>query len=154
MLYAVLIAGHSWLRWIVVASALIALGRALSGLYAKRPWQRLDQVLARIWVGAVDLQLTAGFALYFGVSPVADLARRNLRAAWEQPALRFFGLIHPLVMLAAFVATHATWIWVRRTDHAPDRFRRLALGVSGALLLVFAAVPWPFLDYGRPLLRP
>lgn len=151
MLFAVLLALHSWCRWIVVGLTLLVVLRCASGWLRAATWTSLDAGLARLWVGAVDLQVSIGLLLYFTASPTAAAARQSLRVAWTDGWLRFFGIVHPAAMLSAAALAHAAWVWARRTeDH---RFRRLGLGALGALTLIALAIPWPFLPYGRPLAR-
>lgn len=101
----------------------------------------------------VDLQALAGMTLYFACSPVARLARTDAARALRDPSLRFFGLLHPVAMALVFVTTHATWVSVRRAKEARLRYRRLAIGAFGALVLLLLAIPWPLASYGRPLSR-
>ncbi|MBX3198890.1 MAG: hypothetical protein KF850_24670 [Labilithrix sp.] len=155
MFLAVLLTLHSWTRWAVVASLVVVVARSVRAWATRRPWTPPDATVARAWVGAMDLQLALGFTLYFVGSPMAEIARHDLRAAWAAGhALRFFGLIHPACMFVAFMLTHATWISARRTELDRERFRRLALGSLVTSVLVAVAIPWPFLSYGRPLVRP
>lgn len=154
MLLAVLLTIHSWFRWAVVISTLILGARCASGWIRKRRWTSVDAAFGRAWVGALDLQVSLGLLLYFTASPMAAAARQNFRSAWTNDWLRFFGIVHPLSMLTAALVMHAAWTWARRTEDASnERFRRLGLGVLGALVLVALAIPWPFLPYGRPLAR-
>lgn len=154
MLLAVLLTLHSWCRWAVVLSTLAAGARCASGWVRGRRWTPLDARFARAWVGAIDLQMSLGMLLYLSASPLAAIARRDLAAAWLDPWLRFFGILHPVAMLAATSVAHASWIWARRADEgARDRFRRLGLGVLATTVIVGGAIPWPFLPYGRPLAR-
>jgi hypothetical protein len=154
MLLAVLLTLHSWIRWAVVASMIAVVVRAGMGWSAKRPWTSKDASLGRVWVGAVDAQVSVGFVLYFIASPMAAIARQDLAAAWRDESLRFFGILHPLMMVVVAIVTHAAWIWVRRTEVGTERLRRLTLGALGALAFLMLAIPWPFLAYGRPLTRP
>jgi hypothetical protein len=144
---------HSWLRWLVLATAGAVLARCAYALAARRPWSSFDRALARAWVGATDVQLAVGLVLFSSASPLAAAARRDVVPAWGEPALRFFGFLHPALMVAVVVATHATWIAARRVDGARARFRRLGFGATGAVALLVAGVPWPSLPYGRPLVR-
>lgn len=154
MLLFVLLTIHSWFRWAVVLSTLTVGARYARGWIRRRSWTPTDSALARAWVGAIDIQVSLGLLLYFTASPLADIARQDLRGAWSDDSLRFFGILHPLSMLAAAFVAHAAWIWTRRTeDGANGRFRRLGLGVLGVLVLVVLAIPWPFLSYGRPVTR-
>jgi hypothetical protein len=94
-----------------------------------------------------------GMGLYLVGSPLAAMARQDVRAAWSEPSLRFFGLLHPALMVLAVASTHVTWVWARRAARDEERFWRLVRGVVATALLISLAMPWPFLAYGRPLVR-
>jgi hypothetical protein len=138
----------------VLGATCVVGARCAWGFAARRGWSLRDAALARAWVAAIDVQVLLGMLLYFFASPQAAIARQSLRWAWADPSLRFFGIQHPLAMLAVAASTHVSWVWARRTDGATrERFRRLGLGVLGTLVLILAAIPWPSLTYGRPLAR-
>lgn len=151
--YVWLLFGHSCVRWAVVVTAIVAASSAVRGLRAARAWTDRDARIARALVGALDLQVVLGMVLYFSASPLAAITRANPAAAASDPILRFFGIIHPLLALSAFVVVHASWIAVRRSDDDRTRFRRFAIGSALALALVVLLVPWPPLLHGRPLVR-
>ncbi len=152
-MYIVLLSIHSWLRWAVLSSTLASAAFATRNLYKTSPWTDGASRLARVWVSMVDLQALVGTTLYFGCSPVAELARTSPSSALREPSLRFFGLLHPIGMALVFVLTHATWIAVRRERLARVRYRRWAMGASSAVALLALAIPWPHASYGRPLFR-
>lgn len=154
MLHALLLWLHSWFRWAVVVTTLVVGARCAWAWASGRSWSQRDAARARVWVSVLDTQVLLGMLLYFFASPQAAIARQSLRAAWSDPSLRFFGIQHPLSMLAAAAIAHASWVWARRTDDATrEPFRRLGLGILAAIVLILLAIPWPFLTYGRPLTR-
>jgi hypothetical protein len=158
VVYELLLISHSFTRWWLLACSLLTSGYALVRALSRRGWSAGDQRVARVFVASVDLQVLLGLSLYLAASPLARAARalwsaRGWGALWADPRLRFFGIIHPtLMLLGAFVA-HASWVGVRRTEDARARRRRLAAGAALALALFLAAVPWPFLGHERPWFR-
>jgi len=154
MLLDALLVLHSWIRWAVVVATILLAARCGARWIAKRRWTALDATFGRAWVSAIDIQIAVGLLLYFTASPQAAAARRNLRLAWADDGLRFFGILHPTVMVFAASVMHAAWIWTRRAeDGSNERFRRLGMGVLAVMVLLLLAIPWPFLPYGRPLAR-
>src|SRR4051812_46272799 len=138
---------HSFTRWAVLASSVaMALG-GLTGAVWNRAWGVRDRVIARVFVASVDLQVLLGLSLYLGVSPIARAARAlwasaGLVALWSEHELRFFGILHPALMLLAACITHASWLAARRTERAGERHRRLGSGAALALAVFLAAIPW------------
>ncbi len=152
-LYDLLLVAHSALRWGVLGSCLCLLVHASFRALSSHEGSPADTLLARIFVGFVDLQLTVGLALYFALSPLAALARSDLAIAWSHPTLRFFGFLHPFLAITSFVVAHAMSVAARRAQKASARHLRLAVGSGLCLFVYLLMIPWPFLDYGRPWLR-
>ena len=152
-LHELVLALHGLTRWIVLAAAAGAEVLALHGLWAARDFGVWDRRVARALVASIDLQVSLGLTLYLLVSPLARLARANLHAAWHTPALRFFGLVHPCLALAAALAAHAGWIAARRAPNTVARHRCLAMGAAAVLMLLVFAIPWPGSSTPRPPLR-
>lgn len=151
--HEIVLALHSLTRWLVLAATAGAFVVGLHGIRSARDFGAWDRRVARIMVASIDLQVSLGLTLYFLVSPVARLARADLRAAWNEPSLRLFGLLHPCLAVAAAVAAHAAWIAARRAPRAAAAHRWLALGAAAALTLLAFAIPWPGSATPRPLLR-
>jgi hypothetical protein len=100
---------------------------------------------------ALDVQLLIG-AVLFIKSPITILGIHELDLTLASPALRFYTFVHPLLMLAAIALVHIAWVRIRRRSESSSPHRHAAVFFGLALLLLLAAIPWPFLPYGRPLL--
>ncbi|WP_163777344.1 hypothetical protein [Myxococcus vastator] len=153
MLYSGVLLLHSWLRWGVVVLGVLALARALVGWARGRDWTSSDRRLQRVFVSAFDTQMLLGMTLYFALSPITPRSMDALRMSMSIGHLRFFGLEHPLLMLLALTAAHATSAMSRREAPSRSRHRTWAVGLLLAMLFVALAIPWPGLSHGRPLLR-
>jgi hypothetical protein len=160
VVYEVLLVAHSFVRWGVLAACVLTAARGLGNVAgsARRGWTARDHGVGRAFVASVDLQVLLGMSLYFGVSPLARAARAlwstgGFSALWAEPALRFVGVIHPLLALLAAAVAHTAWILVRRSEQAGTRHARLGWGAALSALLLLAAVPWPFLGHERPWFR-
>jgi hypothetical protein len=149
---------HSFTRWAVLSSSIATALGGLTGAVTDRAWVARDRIIARVFVACVDLQVLLGLSLYFGVSPTARAARvlwasAGLGGLWADHELRFFGIIHPTLVLLAACTTHASWVAARRTERADERHRRIGIGAALALAVFLAAIPWPFLGHERPWFR-
>lgn len=151
--HELVLALHSLTRWLVLAAAASAEILALHGVWSAREHGAWDRRAARALVALMDLQVGLGLTLYSLVSPAARLARADLHAAWDNPVLRLFGLVHPCLALSAALAAHATWIATRRAPNAVARHRCVGLGAAAVLVLLACAIPWPGSATPRPLLR-
>jgi hypothetical protein len=149
---------HSWTRWAVLFSGVATALAGLTGAARERAWSARDAAIARVFVASVDVQVLLGLSLYFGVSPLARMARAvwtsvGLGGLWAYHELRFFGLIHPLSMLLGAFVTHASWVLARRTERSGARHRCVGAGAALALAIFLAAIPWPILGHERPWFR-
>ncbi|OON66994.1 hypothetical protein [Hymenobacter sp. CRA2] len=150
-MYVLLLTLHSWFRWAVLAGLLLALGRAGRGWLGQRPFRPLDNTLRHSAATLAQVQLMLGYALYFS-SPLVASFRQSARLATSDA--RFFGLLHVLLMtLAVVVLTIGSALAKRRATDAA-RFRTMTLWFAAALLIMLAAIPWPFSPLAnRPLFR-
>jgi hypothetical protein len=150
--YPTVLTIHSWLRWVALLLAIAATINALRtdhDLSERPPGARLDT----LFMAAVDLQVLFGLLLYFGLSPFTMEAFGDFGAVMENPGLRFWTIEHITAMLSVNVLVRVGRVLAlsARTPAARRRRRAIAFGV--ALLVMLAGIPWPGLDYGRPLFR-
>ena len=153
IMYEPLVILHSWLRWVVLLLALLALGRAIAGWSGGRPWTPADDAAGKWFTIALDLQVLIGLVLYVFLSPHTLAALGNLAETMRDSASRFWAVEHLVGMIAGAALVHVGRVRVRKT---PDSRRRhtLALVFFGLALVVIAAtIPWPFVPAARPLFR-
>jgi hypothetical protein len=145
---------HSWLRWAVLLTGLVAWLRAVGGKTARRPWTPQDELWGLLLTISVDLQFLVGLVLYFFLSPITRLGLRNFAAAMQINVARFFTIEHLIGMIAAIALVHIARVKIRKATDA-DRKHRLAIVLYGiALVLMIISIPWPGLPVSRPLFRP
>jgi hypothetical protein len=152
-LYVIVLFTHSYLRWILILAVAGLLVRSLNGWLGGRLWTPVDETLHKAVLGLTDLQFLLGLALYVGLSPVA-------RAFWSSPglgmktaALRFFGVEHVFSMLIAIAVLHVGRARSKRALEVRQRQRVVFVSLVAAFVLFLVSTPWPFLPYGRPLVR-
>jgi hypothetical protein len=145
---------HSWLRWAVLLTGLVAWVRAIGGKTARRPWTPQDELWGLLLTVSVDLQFLVGLVLYFFLSPITRLGLRNFAAAMQINVARFFMIEHAIGMIAAIALVHIARVKIRKATDA-ERKHRLAMVLYGiALVLTIISIPWPGLPVARPLFRP
>lgn len=148
-MYSWLLAAHAWVRWVVVLAGLAVVAKAARGGAA---WAPGGDRLARIFVGAFDLQMTLGLLLYLAVSPITRAAFGDMGAAMKDDVLRYWAVEHATGMIVAVVLAHIGHARIRRLP-APARAGAALRWFGAALALLLITIPWPFMPYGRPLLR-
>jgi mono/diheme cytochrome c family protein len=144
---------HSFIRWAVLALFAAVLVRALLARRSPRPWTPTDERVHKALLSAADLQFALGVWLYLVVSPITSAFFAAPRAAMKVTALRFFGIEHVLAMVLAVVVLHVGRIRSTREPDPAHRHRRVYRWTLASFLLVLVGVPWPFMPYGRPLVR-
>jgi len=67
---------------------------------------------------------------------------------------RFFTIEHSLMMLLAWILVHVGRTSAKRAATDAAKHKKMLLFFGLALLLILAAIPWPFrTEIARPLLR-
>jgi hypothetical protein len=152
-MYTALLTVHSYLRWVVLLLALLAIARAISGVTQRRPWTPADDAAAK-WFGmSLDTQMLIGLILYFFLSPFTMSAWDDLGAAMRDATVRFVVIEHQVGMIIAVALTHIGRARIRKATDSSRR-HRLALIFFGLTLVVMAvSIPWPGRPGGRELFR-
>jgi len=151
--YPIALLVHSWARWAVLGLLVAVVIRAWRGRTGFGSWTPLDERLHVALVGVTDLQLLVGLWLYFGASPFARAFLTDLGNAIHVRELRFFGLEHATIMLAAVAFVHVGRVRSKRAADPLQRHRRVFAWTLTALLFVLSSIPWPYFPVARPLFR-
>lgn len=151
-MYSLMLLAHSWLRWLVLAAAVVAVVRAFNGRRTG-VWSPADERVGRLLTTLFDVQILIGLLLYFLVSPFMATVREHLSEAMRNDAMRYWLVEHPFGMVVAVALTHIGRARIRKSAD-PRRKHRLALVFYGLALVAAAlSLPWPGTATGRPLFR-
>ena len=142
---------HSWLRWLVIGTALWTILR--SAMASGRPWTPADSRSLRIFTIVLDVQMLLGLLLYFVLSPIMKAALSNMGETMRHAGPRFFAVEHVFGMVIAIALAHIGAIKVRKAANDARRHRLALIFVGLALLAIFLSIPWPGTPAGRPLFR-
>jgi hypothetical protein len=153
-IYPLVLFLHSLTRWVIVIgglwlilAAISSLGRTSSADVSpvRVPW--------RVYMGGLHLQFLLGLLLLF-ISPLALAAWADMGGAMKVRPLRYFAVEHTTMMVVAFVIAQMGSIRARKAMDAA-RAARVSLAFGGiSLVLILAAIPWPFFgEIARPWLR-
>lgn len=153
LLHALVLFLHSYQRWLVLGLALAVTTRALAGLRSPRAWSASEDRLHAAFVWSMRIQFILGVLLYVVLSPISEAFYENLPGALKVSDLRFFGLEHALMMFVAVAIADSGRARSKRSADAIRRRRGVCLTAGIPLLLMLAAVPWPFMPAKRPLFR-
>ena len=129
---------HSLTRWLVLSSLLYSLARGFRGLALKKAFTPVDDAVRHITATIAHVQLVIGYFLYF---------------EGPHPGL-FFRVIHVSLMTLAIVLITAGSSLAKRQAADRAKFRTMVLWFGLALLIIGAAIPWPFSPLAqRPYIR-
>jgi hypothetical protein len=143
---------HSLLRWVVVLTALIAVGRAVRGWSGRRPWTPADAAAARWFVMAMTGQFVLGVLLWAALSPYGAAGFSDMAATMKDPTRRFWAVEHVTMMIVALGVAHVGAARVRKATEDVRRHRSASIFFGLALVLVLVAIPWTGPD-ARPWIR-
>lgn len=142
-MYQILTFCHNFMRWLVLASLLIAIFQACRGYFFKGVFSRTDNAI-RHWTATIaHIQLMIGMVLYFQ-SPLIKYFLNDFKKAMDTFDLLFFGLIHGLLMLTAVVLITIGSARSKRRTMDRDKFRTMLTWFAVAFIIIFIAIPWPF----------
>jgi hypothetical protein len=151
-MYSVVLALHSWNRWITLALAVAAFISAFQDhtTLSERPkGYRWDTFL----MASVDLQVLFGLLLYLGLSPMTRAALTDFSSAMRTPAVRYWALDHAALMFGAVVLVRLGRILPMTAKTAAARRSRRLICFGLALAIMLAGIPWPGMSVARPLFR-
>jgi len=152
MVYAALLTIHSWLRWLVLLAGITAFVRAAVGASGRKPWTPSDDRAGFWFVTSLDIQALLGIIMYAFLSPLTHAAFADIGAAMKDSVLRFWIVEHTFGMIVGLAFAHVGRVRARKTDSL-RRHRVVAIFFGLALVAILAAIPWPGMPAGRPLLR-
>jgi hypothetical protein len=150
-MYHILIVLHSYVRWFVLLSLIIAVYKAFSGYFSDKAFTKGDNAIRHWTATFAHIQLMIGMILYFQ-SPVIKYFFKNTGSAGAEYS--FFGMIHSTLMLVAVVIVTIGSAMAKRKETGKAKFKTMLLWYSLALVIIFIAIPWPFSPFAnRPYLR-
>ena len=140
---------HSWTRWIVLISLIYFFIRCLKGWFKGEAWGSSEAFFMNAFHQAYGFQVLFGLTLWFALSPMVHAFFLNPDLISQKP-FSFWAVRHPGEMLFGFLLFE---ILAYRSKRSVHRFRSYAITFGVILVILVSAIPWPWLDVGRPLFR-
>lgn len=142
---------HNLLRWAVIILGLWTLINGLTGYFGKRKYTANDNRSNLFFMISCDIQLLIGLVLYFNNGWFDKL--KDMSYTMKDPYARFFTMEHLTQMLLAWVLVHIGRAVVKKGATDAIKHKRMIIYFGLAIVLIIAAIPWPFRPIiGRPLL--
>ena len=152
-MYNFLLLSHSWLRWVVLILAILAIYRNYEGFSSGRKWTATDKKFNAFFIGSLHLQLVIGLILYSGVSPMMATIFTDMKAAMKNRELRFWGVEHITGMIIGIIIAQIGSIKAQKQPSDAGKFRTAFFWFLAAILLILAMIPFGIWNPDRPLFR-
>lgn len=153
-MYTILLALHSFTRWLVLSSLLFAIFRGYRGWLLSKPYSKFENAVRHITATVAHIQLVLGLWLYL-ISPIVSYFIHNFSTAMHERAIRFFGMEHITMMLIGITLITIGSAKAKRKTTDSEKFKTTAIWFTIALLIILSSVPWSFSPLiSRPNFRP
>ena len=142
-MYPIILATHSLTRWLILISLLYAIYRAYKGWISKNAFSPLDNFSVNLTVIIAYIQLAEGLWLYF-TSPIIDYFLHHFKEAVPRNEIRFFGMEHAVVMIAAIIVITIGSVKSKRKITDKEKYKTMAIWFSIGMLMILSSMPLPF----------
>jgi hypothetical protein len=145
---------HNLLRWIIFILLLVSIIKAYSGWKGKKIFSAGD---AKVWLFTmIASHVTLLLGLYQWLMGRYGLLTFEIpegTSRMKDTFIRFFQVEHPVSMLLAIVFITLGRGMAKKQVSDTDKYRKAFIYFLLGLILILAAVPWPFRGevIGRPL---
>jgi len=146
-MYTGLLHLHSVLRYVALLLLLIAIINSFMGWMKKGHYNKKDNQIGLFTLIGVHIQLLVGLALFF-ISPYVQFS--GFGEVMKDPHLRFWTVEHSSLMLVAITLITIGRSGVKKTTNPIAKHKRIVIFYGLGLLLILAAIPWPFSTIARP----
>jgi hypothetical protein len=134
---------HSFLRWALLLLMLVSIVKAAMSTSGKNPYTSSDRKRTLFTMIAAHLQLVIGIILYLQ-SSVVQAGLSNMGAAMKTASLRYWTVEHISMMIVAIVFITIGNIRSKKMDTDAGKYKQVLIWFGLALLVIIAAMPWPF----------
>lgn len=135
--YFMLVHAHSGLRWIVLLLLVAAVFNALSKLKSST-YTNGDRKLNLFAMVFYHVQFLLGWIMYF-----VSVKVQFFQGWMKESMYRFYGIEHALMMTLAFILLTVGHSKSKKAE-GKQKHKKIAIFYTLALLLILAAIPWPF----------
>lgn len=142
-MYSFLLALHSLVRWLVLATLLYSIFIAWRGWLYKKPYTKADGMIRAVTTTVAHIQLVIGVWLYC-ISPVVSYFLHNFSTSVHERQIRFFGMEHITMMAIAITALTIGSAKAKRKSTDQQKFKTVAVWFTAALVIILLSIPWSF----------
>lgn len=140
-MYPLLVQLHSYIRYFVLFFLLFTIIRTFYFWKQRLPYNKQTDKISLYLFISTHLQLVLGLTLYF-ISPLVK--HDHMAAAMKNRVDRFWTVEHITLMLLAIILITIARISMKKIPSDLGKHKRLFIFNTIALILVVAAIPWPW----------
>lgn len=137
-----LLHAHSWLRWVILLLAVVAIISSLLGWFQKKPYTATNNRLALFLTISSDIQLLIGLVMYFFTSPLMKTVFTDFGAAMKTPALRYYAVEHILMMIIGIALFHIGKVKAKKASTDLQKHKTTVIFFGIGLILILSRVPF------------
>jgi hypothetical protein len=146
-MYNALLHTHSGLRWVALILILAAIVNSMTSK-GRNTYEKKDKMLNLFAMISMHTQLLVGLILYF-ISPKVQFVDKWMSSETSGGMFRFFNLEHFLMMVIAIVVITIGRKKAEKQTEASAKHAKIMVWYSIGLLIILAAIPWPFRGFGN-----
>ena len=139
---------HNLLRYAIVIFLIINVVKSFLGWFGKKEYTAGDNKLSLFLFITAHLQLVIGLVLYFINDIVQGYKAMPMIDIMQDSVARFWVVEHMLSMIVGIVIITLGRIMAKKAKTDGAKFRRQAIYFTLAMVIIFAAIPWPWAAEG------
>lgn len=145
---------HNILRWIILILLITSIIKSYSGWKGKKTFTPADRKIWLFTMISAHITLLLGiYQVLFGRFGMFTTSLPAGTSFMKDSFYRFYWMEHPVTMILAIVFITLGNGMAKKKVTDAVKFRKAFWFFLIALILILAAIPWPFrADIGRPLL--
>ncbi len=144
---------HNLLRWIILVLLLLSILKSYTGMTSKKAFEASDKKIWLFTMIAAHITLLLGlYQWLLGRYGLFTYVKPEGISMMKDPYLRFFQMEHPVSMILAIVLITLGYGMAKKNVDDQTKYKKAFRYFVLALVLILAAVPWPFRELvARPL---
>lgn len=133
---------HNVLRYLIIIAAVWAIIKLIQAKKANKPFGKSEKTPSLLYMIFMDIQLVLGVALFFFTNYITKL-KEVAFSDWDKVS-QFFLREHLPIMILSLIFVH-----IGHSAAKKSKYSKAITFFIISLVLIIAAVPWPFRDLGR-----
>ena len=138
----ILINAHSILRWAVLIFGLYAITKSARGLLKNQEYTQNHKMASTLFVASMHLQVLLGLLLYVSRGWVSQFS--DMGNAMGDSATRFWTVEHNFGMILAAVLIQIGSTKSKKATDTRKKHKTALTYFAIAMIIILAAIPWPF----------